>query len=51
MLAWLAFKNRFNQRLRRHFDVLLTLLPLKQINDLMGRHWYTFHAFDKARPA
>ena len=50
-LSWLAPRARFTHRLRQHVEVLLTLLPLKQIADLTGLHWHTLKTLDKARLA
>lgn len=50
-LSWLASRSRLTDRLRQHVEVLLTLLPLKQIADLTGLHWHTLKALDKARLA
>jgi len=50
-LSWLAPRARLTHRLRQHVEVLLTLLPLKQIAGLTGLHWHTLKTIDKARLA
>ena len=48
-LYWLAPRARLTHRLRQHMEILLTLLPLKQIAGLTGLHWHTLKTIDKAR--
>ncbi|MEE3009106.1 MAG: helix-turn-helix domain-containing protein, partial [Pseudomonadota bacterium] len=50
-LSWLEPRSRITHRLRQHVEVLLTLLPIKQIAGLTGLHWHTLKTLDKARLA
>jgi len=50
-LAWLAPHARLTERLRRHAEVLLQLLPIKHVSQLTGLHWHTLKQIDKARLA
>ena len=50
-LSWLAPRSRLTHRLRQHVEVLLTLLPIKQIAELTGLHWHTLKSLAKARLA
>ena len=50
-LSWLEPRARLTTRLRQHIEVLLALLPIKQIAVLTGLHWHTLKAIDKARLA
>jgi len=43
--------SRLTERLRRHAEVLLQLLPIKHVSQLTGLHWHTLKQIDKARLA
>ena len=50
-LSWLPPHARITNRLRLYAEVLLHFLPIKHVAQLMGLHWHTLKAIDKARLA
>lgn len=50
-LPWLAGRRRLTAAMVRHVEVLVRLWPVAQVAELIGLHWHTVKAIDKARLA
>ena len=48
-IDWLLPHARLTERLRRHAEVLLQLMPIKHVSHLTGLHWHTLKQIDKDR--
>ena len=48
-IDWLLPHARLTERLRRHAEVLLQLMPIKHVSHLTGLHWHTLKQIDKER--
>ena len=48
-LPWLAGRRRLTAAMVRHVEVLVRVWPVAQVADLLGLHWHTVKAIDKAR--
>lgn len=48
-ISWLPGRRGLTQAMMRHVEVLVSLLPVKQVAQLLGLHWHTVKAIDHQR--
>ena len=50
-LPWLAGRRRLTVGMVRYVETLVRLWPVRQVAELLGLHWHTVKAIDRARLA
>ncbi len=48
-ICWLPGRRGLTQAMIRQVEVLASLLPIKQVSELLGLHWHTVKAIDHQR--
>ncbi|MFC6672634.1 helix-turn-helix domain-containing protein [Marinobacterium aestuariivivens] len=48
-IRWLSGRRRLTQSLVNYVEALVSLMPVKQVAELLGLHWHTVKAIDNQR--